>query len=82
MAFARLGSPGEAHAQAAVDRAAERLSLRGQNRTFAHDLGNLVVLLRGLPRRLRRLAGRAPLERTRTGRAVSGLGRLRADWAD
>ena len=58
MSFHHFRSLGEVNARAAVHRAAERLSPGGQRGTFGHDLVNLLVLLRRLPRRLRRLLGR------------------------
>ena len=58
MSFHHFRSLGEVNARAAVHRAKERLGPRGRRRTFGHDLVNLLILLRRLPRRLRRLLGR------------------------
>ena len=46
------------HADEEVRRVGERERMRGEGRTFGHDLLNIAFLLRRLTRRLRRLFSR------------------------
>ena len=58
MTLGPLGPMSQQHADEEVRRVGERERMRGQGRTFGHDLLNAAYLLRRLTRRLRRLVGR------------------------
>ena len=55
MTFGPIGPMSQQHADAEVDRVSERAKMRGEGRTFGHDLLNAAHLLRRLARRVRRL---------------------------
>ena len=55
MTMGPIGPMSQQHADAEVDRVNERARMRGEGRTFGHDLLNAVHLVRRLARRARRL---------------------------
>ena len=58
MTLGPFGPMSQQHADEEVRRVGERERMRGQGRTFGHDLLNVAFLLRRLGRRLLRVVGR------------------------